>query len=68
MADIKFYAYLGNEEFGEESLRSGRIMIIDDLKTARGAISRCNKYWKGKVFRVYSFTDFYDESTYRRVR
>lgn len=63
-----FYAYLGDYEFGTEPLGTGNKMIIPDLKTARGAIRRCNKYWKGKVFRVYSFTDFYDESTYRRVR
>ena len=62
-----FYAYLGDYEFGTEPLGTGNKMIIPDLKTARGAIRRCNKYWKGKVFRVYSFTDFYDESTYRRV-
>ena len=63
-----FYAYLGNDELGAEPLGSGNKMVIPDLKTARGAIRRCNKYWSGKEFRVYSFTDFYDESTYRRVR
>ena len=63
-----FYAYLGNDELGSEPLGSGNKMIIPDLKTARGAIRRCNKYWSGKEFRVYSFTDFYDESTYKRVR
>ena len=63
-----FYAYLGNDELGTEPLGSGNKMVIHDLKTARGAINRCNKYWSGKEFRVYSFTDFYDESTYRRVR
>ncbi len=64
---MSFYAYLGDYEFGTEPLGTGNKMIIPDLKTARGAIRRCNKYWKGKVFRVYSFTDFYDDSTYRRV-
>ena len=63
-----FYAYIGNDELGSEPLGSFGRMVISDLKTARGAFRRCNKYWKGKVFRVYSFTDFYDESTYRRVR
>ena len=63
-----FYAYLGNDELGSEQLGSSGKMVIHDLKTARGAIRRCNKYWSGKEFRVYSFTDFYDESTYKRVR
>ena len=63
-----FYAYIGDDDLGSEPLGSFGRMVIPDLKTARGAIRRCNKYWSGKEFRVYSFTDFYDESTYRRVR
>lgn len=67
MSNVKFYAYLGNAEFGEESLRYGRIMIIDDLKTVDGAIKRCRRYWGIEKFRVYSFTNFYDGSTFERV-
>ena len=65
---MAFYAYLGNDELCSQQLGSSGRMVIPALKTARAAIRRCNKYWKGKEFRVYSFTDFYDESTYRRVR
>ena len=64
---MAFYAYLGNNELGSEQLGSSGRMVIPDLKSARGAIRRCNKYWKGKKFRVYSFTNFYDESSYKRV-
>ncbi len=67
MGDVKFYVYLGNEELGSERLGSFGRMVIHDIKTARGAIRRCNKYWSGKEFRVYSFANFYDESTFRRV-
>ena len=67
MGGIKFYAYLGNYEFGEESLGRGRVMIIDDLKTLEGVIKRCRRYWGIEKFRVYSFTNFYDESTFERV-
>ena len=63
-----FYAYLGNAELGSEPLGSFGRMVIADLKTARGAIRRCNKYWAGKEFRVYSYTDFYDDNTFRRVK
>ena len=62
-----FYAYLGNAELGSEPLGTGNKMIIHELKTTRGAIRRCNKYWSDKEFRVYSFTSLYDESSYRRV-
>ncbi len=67
MVGEKYYAYLGNYEFGEESLREGRIMIIDDLKSVESVIARCRRYWGIEKFRVYSFTNFYDESTFRRV-
>ena len=67
MGDVKFYAYLGNEELGSERLGSFGRMVIHDLKTARGVIRRCNKCWSGKEFRVYRFANFYDESTFRRV-
>ena len=67
MSGVKFYAYLGNAEFGEESLRHGRIMIIDDLKTVKGAIKRCRRYWGIEKFRIYSFTNFYDGNTFTRV-
>ena len=63
-----FYAYLGNAELGSEPLGSFDRMVIADLKTKQGALRRCNKYWAGKEFRIYSYTDFYDESTYRRVK
>lgn len=63
-----FYAYLGNAELGSEPLGSFDRMVITDLKTKQGALRRCNKYWVGKEFRIYSYTDFYDESTYRRVK
>ena len=66
-SDEKFYAYLGDDEFGEESLKSDKIMIVDDLKTVEGVACRCMKYWVGKKFRIYRYTDFYDGSTFRRV-
>ena len=65
---MAFYAYLGDAELGSEQVGSSGRMIIPDLKTASGAIRRCNKYWAGKEFRVYSYTNFYDESTFRRVK
>lgn len=64
---MAFYAYLGNADLGSEELGSFGRMVIPDLKTARGAIRRCNKYWAGKEFRVYSYTDFYDKRTFKRV-
>lgn len=64
---MAFYAYLGDAELGSEQVGSSGRMIIPELKTVKGAIRRCNKYWSGKEFRVYSYTDFYDERTFKRV-
>lgn len=62
-----FYAYLGNAELGSEPLGSFGRMVIADLKTKQGALRRCNKYWKDRTFRIYSYTNFYDERTFKRV-
>lgn len=62
-----FYAYLGHAELGSEQLGTSGRMIIEDLKTRQGAIRRCKKYWAGKEFRIYSYTNFYDKRTFKRV-
>ena len=42
---MAFYAYLGDAELGSEQVGSSGRMIIPELKTVKGAIRRCNKYW-----------------------
>jgi hypothetical protein len=43
---------------------SGR-SIDRDLKTLRGVVNRLKKAWPGKSFKVFTFTNFYDPSTFR---
>lgn len=38
-----------------------------DLKTVRGVVRRLQRAWPGKSFKVISFTNLYDERTYRLV-
>lgn len=67
MSELKYYAYLGDEEIGRESLGEGGSMFIGDLRDREEVLSRCNKFWKGRKFRVYSYTSFFRVSTFRRV-
>lgn len=70
-----FYAYKGKMELGKEPCGmvdhgSGKPskMIIRDLKTERGAKNRCIGIWGDLDFRLFRFTNIYDNSTFREVR
>ena len=41
--------------------------IHRDLKTVRGVVNRMRRLWPGKSFKVFSFTNFYDNKTFRHV-
>jgi hypothetical protein len=68
---MEFYCYitktpeapgLADEPIGTE----GRT-IHRDLKTVRGVTNRMRRLWPGKSFKVFSFTNFYDDKTFRNV-
>ena len=68
---MQFYSYVTetpnaphqtDEPFGT----SGR-SIDRDLKTVRGVVRRLERAWPGKSFKVFSFTNFYDDKTFRLV-
>lgn len=63
---MQFYAYKGKFKLNNEPLGSDNRMIIKDLKTASGAARRCKKSW-GDNFKLYSFTNFYDNNTFREI-
>lgn len=53
-------------------LGSDRNVIFHDLKTLRGAINRANKIadklgYNKNLIRVYTFTDVYEEASYKQV-
>ena len=41
--------------------------IDRDLRTVRGVVRRLEKAWPSKSFKVFTFTNFYDDSTFRLV-
>ncbi len=62
---MKFYAYKGQYKLGNEMLGTeGRILF--NLKTIRGAMNRCDKAF-GKDFTLYSYINFYDDDTFKRL-
>lgn len=63
---MNFYAYKGTHELGQEPLGSDNRMIWRDLKTTRSPLKRCRELW-GNDFRLFTFTNFYDNATFRRV-
>lgn len=66
---MEFYAYItlnpGCESMNDEPLGSMGRMIIREYKTVRGAVNKCKRLWEGKSFKVYSFTNFYDDKTFK---
>ena len=68
---MNFYSYITETpdapgQTDEPVGGSGRA-IDRDLKTIRGVVRRLEKAWPSKSFKVFSFTNFYDDSTFRLV-
>lgn len=62
----QYYCYNQDVPLGEERLGTLGKMIIRDLKTLNGVIRRCHRLgWKN--FKVYTFTNFYDNRTFKEV-
>lgn len=64
---MKFYAYKGNAPLGTESLGTDGRDIFYNLKTVRGVVNRITKWYKWETFTIYSFDNFYDDKTFRKV-
>lgn len=63
---MNFYAYKGKHALGNEPLGTDNKMIIKDLKSVRGAIKRCKSMW-GQNFKLYSYTEFYNNHTFKEI-
>lgn len=62
---MNFYAYIPKADGTEPLGTSGKILF--QLKTVRGAVRRCRNAL-GKRFRLYTYSSFYDESTFFFVK
>lgn len=65
---LNLYAYIPNED-GRPPLGSEGNWIIRDLKTVKGAIRRIrtNPNWANTPFVIQTFTNFYDDRTFKTV-
>lgn len=59
---MKFYAYIPRADGSEPTGGSGRILF--ELKTVEGALKRARKIL-GDRFKLYGYTNFYDERTFK---
>ena len=66
---MQFYSYTtetpGAPGQTDEPLGTGGRSIDRDLRTVRGVVRRLEKAWPGKSFKVFTFTNIYDPSTFR---
>ena len=65
---MQFYAYIPSPD-GIEPMGTANRAIIRDLKTVKGAINRLKRFprWNSKPFLVFTFSNFYDQSTFKQV-
>jgi hypothetical protein len=68
---MQFYSYVTETPNTscptDEPLGSGGRSIDRDLKTVRGVVNRMKQTWPDKSFKVFSFTNFFDDKTFRLV-
>lgn len=67
----QFYSYFtttpSSPGMTDEPIGSDGRFIDRDLKTVRGVVNRIKRARPGKSFKVFSFTNFYDDKTFRLV-
>ena len=66
---MQYYSYVTETPAApgqtDEPVGSGGRSIDRDLRTVRGVVRRLEKAWPGKSFKVFTFTNIYDPSTFR---
>lgn len=63
---MQFYIHVGDMPLGSEPCGTDGKLLFK-LKTLRGAINRGKAAFVGKTFTVYSYSNFYDSSTFFRM-
>lgn len=64
---LKLYCYKGNYDLGCEPLGTEGRHIFNDLQTIRGAKNRLIKWYNYNHFRIYTYSNFYDDKTFRLI-
>ncbi|PHS35663.1 MAG: hypothetical protein COA82_03370 [Alkaliphilus sp.] len=69
-----FYAFIPHKKIpatennleGEPTGTANRLLF--QLKTPKGAIARCKKHFSGQPFKLYSYHNFYDNSSFTLIK
>ena len=68
---MQFYSYITDTPnapgMTDEGVGTAGRSIDRDLKTLRGVVNRLKRVWPGKSFKVFTFTNFYDDKGFRQV-
>jgi hypothetical protein len=64
---MNFYAYKPRPD-GSAPVGTEGNWIIRDLKTIRGVRKRIEKVWKPGTYRLFTYTNFFDDSTFTEVK
>ena len=68
---MQFYSYTTDtpyiEGMADEPVGTLDRRIDCDLRTIRGVVNRLKKVWPGRSFKVFAFSNFYDDRTFRQV-
>ena len=63
---MEFYAFIPRED-GSAPLGSANKVLLRDYKTVKGAISGGIRRLGSKAIAVFSYSNFYDDATFRVV-
>ena len=67
----QFYSYITDNPSApgltDEGVGTAQRFIDRDLKTVRGVVNRVKKARPGRSFKVFAFTNFYDDKTFQLV-
>jgi hypothetical protein len=64
---MNYYTHKGTMPLGQEGVGTSGRYIDRDLKTLRGVINRNVRQRRLNSFTIYTFTNVYDNNTYKRV-
>jgi hypothetical protein len=62
---MEVYVYAGNAPLGQEPLGTEGRHIWRDLTTLKGAIQRARALYPSDGFMVYTFTNFFNDATFK---
>lgn len=63
---MKFYAYAGRALVPDEPCGGDKLLV--EFKLVRNALKHCAKVFKDKPFRLYTYTNFYNNETFTRIK